>query len=473
MPLQRLAMDSDYSERLINPLRQKIARNPPLAVLISSNRKIMPSPSFPLFFNGPLRLPGRNYNLRRPCALLRETSQQRLANFGPFRPGLNCKSMTRKFADFCADEEVTVAREIPSSIPIQYPRQNIVPNNIHANHLNFILPARLVSEQGGQPTTMPNPEDANTSSTFQHHGAGKPEDQSTFSSSHHATAKSESTRLLHLSSSESNAPVNNWRQAVVSSCVVGVALVAVATGYAYATVFRGALNVGHFVYANRNNIQQTSATCSKAVQSAYNAAKRRMVSIPVPRFPVGMRRRYAPPPSPQDRSRQRRFFWQSRNSARPPARPLPAVNPVTSVSAPHGMPGVEYSGLSSDGRFPDREDTADPDAFVYPRSPGEAVPIGLYMTSALFHPSTSPLPSLSTANEEPAPENSRKTTAPDEIELSEQSCVFYEESVFSEDIEDEYVVEDGENANNPTAEPFNDDEEEHMEQEQDFWSIPG
>lgn len=441
MPLQRLAMDSDYSERLINPLRQKITRNPPLAVLISSNRKIKPSPSFPLFFSGPLRLPGHNYNLRRPCALLRETSQQRLANFGPFRPGLNCKSMTRTFADFCADEEVTMAREIPSSIPIQYPRQNMVPNNIHANRLNFVLPARLVSEQGGQPTTMPNLEDANTSSTFQHHGAGKPEDHSTFSSSHHATAKPGSTQLLHHSPSESNAPVTNWRQAVVSSCVVGVALVAVATGYAYATVFRGALNVGHFVYANRDNIQQTSVTCAKAVQSTYNAAKRRMVSIPVPRFPVGMRRRYAPPPSPQDRSRQRRFFWQSRNSAQPPARPLPAVNPVTSVSAPHGMPGVEYSGLSSD--------------------------------SALFHPPTPPLPSLSTANEEPAPENSRKTTAPNKIELSEQPCVFYEESVFSEDIEDEYVVEEGENANTPTAELFNDDEEEHMEQEQDFWSVPG
>lgn len=152
------------------------------------------------------------------------------------------------------------------------------------------------------------------------------------------------------------------------------------------------LNVGHFFYKNRDNIQQTSAICAKAMQSTYNAAKRRMVSIPVPRFPVGMRRRYAPPPSPQDRSRQRRYFWQSRNSAQPPTRPLQAVNPATSILAPHGMPGVEYSRLSSEARFPDRQDSADPDAFVYPRSPGEAPSGEPYMTGALLHQPTPPFP---------------------------------------------------------------------------------
>ena len=177
------------------------------------------------------------------------------------------------------------------------------------------------------------------------------------SSSQHSAALPASTQLLH--GSESNVPVANWHQAVVSSCVAGVVLVAVATGYACTTVFRGALNVGRFVYADRDNIQQTCATFTKAVQSTYNAAKRPMVSIPVPRLPVGMRRRYAPPPSPQDRSRQRRSFWQSKNSAQPQARSLQVANPVASILAPKGMPGVEYSGLSNVGGFPDRQDSAD------------------------------------------------------------------------------------------------------------------
>ena len=91
------------------------------------------------------------------------------------------------------------------------------------------------------------------------------------------------------------------------------------------------------------------------------------------------------------------------------------------------------------------------------------------MTDALFYePSPSP-PSPSPASDEPTPGASLETVTSDEMELSEQSC---EESVFSEDIEDKYAVEEGENTNTPTAELFKDDEE-HMELEQDFWSLPG
>ena len=94
------------------------------------------------------------------------------------------------------------------------------------------------------------------------------------------------------------------------------------------------------------------------------------------------------------------------------------------------------------------------------------------MTGALFHePSPSP-PSPSPASDEPAPGASRETPTSDEMELSEQSCVSYEESVFSEDIEDECAVEEGETTNTPTDELFKDDEG-HMELEQDFWSLPG
>lgn len=469
MPLQRLTMASDYSERLIDPLRQKSTRNPPRAVLISSNRRIKPATSFPLFFKSPFRLPARNPNPRRPSVVLRESSQRWLAGYGHYHPGLDFKSKTRKFADFSADEKVEIVREIPISLGSQYPPLNIVPNNIYFNDLNFILPARLISQQAGQLTAAPNLEGDNTSSTFQHPATGNLEDHSTSSSFQHSAALLASTQLPH--GSESNEPAIIWRQAVVSSCVVGVALVAVATGYVCATVFRGALNVGHFVYTNRDNIQQTCTACTKAVQSTYNAAKRRMVSIPVPRLPVGMRRRYALAPTPHGGSWQRRSFWQSRNSEQPLAQPLQAVNPVASILTPGGMPGVEYCGLSNLGGFPDRQNSVDPDAFVYPGSSGDAASGAPYMTGELFHEPTPPPPSPSPAQDGSTSENLRETATSDEIELAEQPCISYEESIFSEDIEDEYEVEEGDDTKVPTSELFED--EEHMELEQDFWSLPG
>lgn len=135
MPLQRLEMGSDYP---IDPLRQESTRNPPLALLISSNRTTKPAASFPLFSNSPLRLSGRNSNPRRPCALLRESSQLRLAGYGHFNPGLNFKSKTRKFADFSADEKVMMVRGIPTSLASQYPRRKTVPNNIYVT-ISFLF----------------------------------------------------------------------------------------------------------------------------------------------------------------------------------------------------------------------------------------------------------------------------------------------------------------------------------------------
>lgn len=145
------------------------------------------------------------------------------------------------------------------------------------------------------------------------------------------------TSLQMPDNSESNAPVSNWRQAILSSCSVGAAAVAVVTGYACGTVIRGAMNVGQFIYANRENIQQTCTTCTQAVQSTYNAAKRRMVSVPRPR--VGVYRRYA---SSQDRSNQRRLFWKYKTREQP-SQPLSLV---ASTLPPDSMEGVEYGAGS-------------------------------------------------------------------------------------------------------------------------------
>lgn len=351
------------------------------------------------------------------------------------------------------DGDVAMVRGIPTTLSELYPRRHMEPSNLYVNDLNFVLPPRLISQQAGQPTTTaPNTEDPEMSSTSQH-----------------PVAENLSSQLPQ--GSQSSAPVTNWRQAVVSSCVVGVALVAVATGYACSTVLRGALNVAELVYTNREGIQQTATTCTQAVQSTYNAAKRRIVSIPVPRLPIGMRRRYAAPPpaTPHARSWRRRLFRQPRVPIQSPAQVLQPINPVTSILAPDGMPGVEYSGLSNAGQFSDTQDAADPDAFILPRPSGALTSGAIYMTGGLFHEPTPTPPSPSPAQVQPA---SSDNPTPSEIELAEEPCIAYEESVFSEDIEEDYVVEDGDDVEVPTAELFKEDGE-HMELEQDFWFLPG
>lgn len=468
MPLQRLTMNSDYSERLIRPLPPKSNRNPPRAILISSTRASKSASSFPAFSNSSLLPPARTANLRRP-KMIEEIFQQRMRSYGPYNPGLNLQSKTRKFADFSADEDVTMARRTPSYLTSLFPKHNTMPTNIYVNDLNFLLPPRLISQPAAsQPTTTPNHEDDGTSPNLGNPAPQNPEDDSSSSNFQSPAALSTSLQLPH--GPEINAPVTNWRQAVVGSCVVGVALVAVATGYACATVFRGALNVGQFIYTNRDNIQQTCTICTQAVQSTYNAAKRRMVSIPIPRVPVGMRRHYpSTPSSAQGRSWRRRFSRQSRVPAQPTAQQSQAINPVVSILAPEGMSGVEYCGLSGIGQFPDTHDAVDPDAFILPHSP-DALASGVpYMTGGLFHTPTSPPHSPVTVQDQPASENLNGALTPDAMELTDQPCI-YEESVFSEDIEDEYVVEDRNNKV-PTAELFRD--EGHMELEQDWWSFPG
>ena len=160
--------------------------------------------------------------------------------------------------------------------------------------------------------------------------------------------------------------------------------------------------------------------------------------------------------------------------AQPATGSLQAVNPVGSIPAPDGMRGVEYSGLSNVGAYPDRQDSLDPDAFVYSRSFGDLASgaPAPYMTGALFREPTSSPQSPRLTQNVAASENCSETATPDEIELAEQRCLSYEESIFSEDIEDEYVMEDGDDANVPTAELFKGDEG-HMEPGQDFWPIPG
>ena len=446
MPLQRLTMSSDYSQRPINPLPLPYKRQPPSAMLIASTRPTTPAHSMPMFINSPLLRSTRKPHPLRPRTIGDEL-ERRLESYGYYDDALKFNFKTRKFADFSAGEEVTMGRGTAPTLCSQYRQAILRSPNDHVALPDFLLPAQAISQSVGQPTT-PNSEDHNTSLTFQNPAALSAQ-------------------------AESNAPVSNWRQALISSCVVGVALVGVATGYACATVFRGALNVGQFVYTNRGSIQQTATTCTLAVQSTYNAAKRRMISIPVPRLPVGMRRRYAAPPTPHARSWRRRLFRQSGGPLQSPAQSSQPINPVVSSLAPDGMPGVEYSGLSNIGQFPDTQDAADPDAFIYPQSSNALASDAPYMTGGLFYePTPPPPPSPSPAQDQPASDNLAGSPTSDDIELTEPPCICYAESVFSEDFVDEYVAEDGDEAKVPTTELFEDDGG-HMGLQEDFWFLPG
>lgn len=406
MPLQSFTINADYTERLIHPLRQRSTRDLPRAVLISSTRLTTPANSVSTFFNAPLSHQAHTLPPRRGSVLGGESFQRRLASYGPFHPGLQIKSKTRvrKFADLSIDGEVPMVRGIPTPLSTLYPMRNKIPKNVYVSDLNFVLPPRLISQPSGQSTmTAPNPEDHDTSSSSKDPATENPADQLP------------SSQLP--SGPEPIEPVTNWRQAVVSSCVVGVALVAVATGYACSTVFRGALNVGQFVYTNRESIQQTTMTCTQAVQSGYNVAKRRMVSIPVPRLPVGMRRRYAALQTPHARSWRCRWLRQPRLPLQSPAQSSQSINPVVSGLALDGMPDVEYSGLSNVGQFLDTQDVADPDAFICPRS-SDVLASGVpYMTGGLFHEPNPPPPlSPRPAQNHSASTNLTGPPTPDDIE---------------------------------------------------------
>lgn len=224
-----------------------------------------------------------------------------------------------------------------------------------------------------QPTTQ-SPENPVTSSNLQY--------PDTFSKSRPLT-----TPLQQPEISESNASVSNWRQALLSSCVVGVAAVAVVTGYACCTAIRGVVNKGQFIYANRENIQQTCTTCTRVVQSTYNAAKRRVVSVP--KLPVGVRRRYALSPQSQGRSRQRHSFQQRRI----PEQSSPSPNAVASALSSDGMEGVELSVVSEATPIPVGIDTVASDSHHHsPTSHSKASDLPR-MAGALFvEPSPSSVP---------------------------------------------------------------------------------
>lgn len=345
MPLQQLTMNSDYSERPINPLPQKRNRNPPRAILVSSTRPTAKSvPQVNSFFRAKSAPNAKPFSQAKPFpqaksippssndTLVPRSStvsthsrltmgngfHRQLKGFGPFDPKLKPFSKRRKFADFSAGEEVRMSREI--SIKNQSHQSSLEWANTNVTPLDCLPPGQSTLPLVGQPIIQ-NLEDRSTSSN--------PE-----------FSRKIATSLQMPDNSESNAPVSNWSQAILSSCVVGAAAVAVVTGYACGTVIRGAMNVGQFIYANRENIQQTCTTCTQAVQSTYNAAKRRMVSAPRPR--VGVYRRYTPSPRSQDRSNKRRLYWKYKTREQP-SQPL---NLVASTLPPDSMEGVEYGAGS-------------------------------------------------------------------------------------------------------------------------------
>lgn len=295
-------------------------------------------------------------------------------------------------------------------------------------------------------TISPNPEAHRTSSNPQH-------------SALLSGPESPLTNMQLPENSEIDAPVSNWRQAFLSTCVVGVAAVAVATGYAYSTLFRGALNVGQFIYANRENIQQSCTTCTQAVQSTYNAAKRRMVSV---RVRSQSPRRYMQSPTSQGRSRQRRYFWHHTRQEQLPQSP----EPVAPTVSPEEMEGIEFSvppsPAVSDSHF--HLSTSHGLASDVPR-----------MTGALpYVPSPSSCdPSLE--QDQPATSPSRGASILVQTEPTGERIISYEDSVFSDDLEDDDVVStmEGEDVNR-VAELFSKDNEQSdsacMELERD-WSL--
>lgn len=297
----------------------------------------------------------------------------------------------------------------------QAQQPNLETVNAHVSSRDYLPPVQQSSMDRFLPslcqTASPNPEAHCMSSNLQN---------SAFSS----RPESPLTSMQLPESSEIDAPVSNWCHVFLSTCVVGVAAVTVATGYACSTVFRGALNVGQFIYANRENIQQSCTTCTQAVQSTYNAAKRRMVPV---RVLSQSHRRYVSSPTSQGRSLQRRYFWHHERQEQLSHSPVP----VAPTASPDEMEGIESSvspsPVVSDSHF--HLSTSHGLVSDVPR-----------MTGALpYVPSPSSCdPSLEQG--QPATSPSRGASILVQLESTGERIISYEESVFSDDLEDDDVV---------------------------------
>lgn len=327
---------------------------------------------------------------------------------------------------------------------------NVETVKAHVSSRDYLLPAQQPSTDQFLPSlcqsTSPNPQAHRTSSNLQYNAPL-------------SSLESPLTNVQLPENSEIDVPVSNWRHAFLSTCVVGVAAVAVATGYACSTVFRGALNVGQFIYANRENIQQSCTTCTQAVQSTYNAAKRRMVSV---RVPSQSHPRYVPPPTSQGRSRQRRSFWHHKRREQLSQSP----EPVAPTVSPDEMEGIEFS-------VPPSPVVSDSHSHLS-TSHGLASSVPR-MTGALpYVPSPSSCdPSLE--QHQPATSPSSASSILVQLEPTGERIISYEESVSSDNLEDDDVVSimEGKDVNR-VAELFSTDNEQSdpacMELERD-WSL--
>ena len=119
MPLQRLTMSSDYSERLINPLSPAYKPQPPRAIIIASTRPTTSTNSMPMFFNSPLLLSTCKPHPFRPRTMGGDF-QRRLESYGYSDDALKFNFKTRRFADFSAAEEVTMGRGAAPTLRSQY-----------------------------------------------------------------------------------------------------------------------------------------------------------------------------------------------------------------------------------------------------------------------------------------------------------------------------------------------------------------
>ena len=135
-------------------------------------------------------------------------------------------------------------------------------------------------------------------------------------------------------------------------------------------------------------------TCTQAVQSTYNFAKRRIVFVR--KLPVGVRRRFALSPISQSRSRQRRFSWHYRI----PEQPTQSSSTIVSTLLPERMQSVEHNILFNISPIPASSNTVAWDATILPSTFDASASYSGKVNGAFLHnPSPSPSKFLSSPNE--------------------------------------------------------------------------
>ncbi len=317
----------------------------------------------------------------------------------------------RKFSEFAAGENVAVGRRFPQ------PEAQIISHlGIPITTLTKKLQAKLVLSKpvdncdNFYPTIQRKEHRRTKPAPYVPYVAPTPPASAnppSFPYYVHSKAQALISNQTEATSPESGfIPPTSWGLSIVHKCVVGVVTAVLVGGAICEKIVHGVSAVGGLIYANRETIQEKCTTyATVAVQSSYNAAKRRLVSIQRTQASLSGHRSPAHSPRLQARDkRNRRFAWLYRNRPQQPQKDdqgSPMHGVVYSTSQAAQLSGSLSAQQNTNLSAPDHPPMMSGAALPYLPSPSQDHPP--VMSGAIpYSPSSSHDVTLSDSEQDPS-----------------------------------------------------------------------